>query len=72
MLYYVDAAHVVKEIGNKELDKLVLNKGNFGKLITIENINKYNKKTEISLKKWEKSESDWVRKIRELKETDVI
>ncbi len=54
MKYYFESSHSTYLVGKKVLDKIFKNQGDFGKIITSENVYYHNKINRINLKNWQK------------------
>lgn len=66
MKYYFEASHSTYIVGEKILDKVFNNKGDFGVLVNLENVNKHNKINRKNIKLWQKENPEtqkWVHKI---------
>lgn len=70
MKYFYDSAHGTPETGNMMMDKMILNKGDYGRLNTTNNIKTLTKQDTINLQNWLKANPEWVKTIKEIKKQE--
>ena len=70
MKYFYDTAHGTPEIGNLMMDKMILNKGDYGRINTSDNIESLTSKDTKNLKNWLKTNLDWVKTINKIKKEE--
>ena len=65
MKYFFENSHCTYFLGEKVLDKIILNKGSYGHFVTVENVDYYNKQNTEALRKWERENPSEVKFVRE-------
>lgn len=70
MKYFYDSAHGTQTTGNLMIDKMVLNKGDYGRLNTKDNIENLTNQDTKNLEKWLKANPDWVKNINKIKKDE--
>lgn len=70
MTYFYDSIHGSPQTSNMMIDKMILNKGDYGRLNTTNNIGTLTKQDTINLKKWLKANPEWVKTIKEIKKQE--
>ena len=66
MKYYFDPLHATYFAGEKVLDKIFLNKGNFGVLVNSKNVYAHNERTRKEFRKWQSQNPDVRKYVKEL------
>lgn len=70
MEYFYDSSHGTPQTGNLIMNKMILNKGDYGRLNTIDNIDKLTSQDFKDLKKWLKANPEWVKTINKIKKEE--
>lgn len=70
MEYFYDISHGTLKIGELMMDKMLLNKGDYGRVNTKNNIDALTSRDTKDLKKWLKANPDWVKIINEIKKDE--
>ena len=70
MKYFYDSIHGSPTTSNLIMDKMILNKGEYGRLNTRENIDNLTYQDTENLEKWLNANPDWVKTIKEIKKQE--
>ena len=68
MKYFFESSHCTHIVGEKILDKIFLNKGDFGYLATTDNVIEKHKEHTKLIQIWERENPIWVAKIKEIRD----
>ena len=66
MKYFFETSHCTYLVGEKIIDKIFLNQGDYGIYVTPQNVDYYNNIHKKELIKWEKNNSKWITKIKNI------